>query len=552
MTAYAEAIVAGEFPAGKWHRLACQRHLDDQVRAARGEGRWKWRPELALKIIRFFGLLKHFKGEWGGQPIALERWQQFIIGILFGWVDGSTGLRRFRNAFIELPRGNGKSTMVGGLAVFMTFFDGEPGAEGYTFATKKDQAKIVFTAARQMVLRSRVIREFVQVLRHNLHAPDTESKLEALGANEDTLDGLRPHIAIGDEIHKHANPDLVDVIESGMGTRRQPLLVEITTAGEQMESVYGYHRNISEQVLDGVIELDEWFAFVAAADPEDDWTAEATWRKANPNYGVSVKPDFVAKEAKKALANPNEQPKFRRLYLGQRVDAVDSYLPIGAWDACRDTVSDEELRAAPCYIGVDLSSRIDLTAAVNLWVLPDQRIVIRPKLWLPSEHLEDRRRRDRVPYPQWRDQGLLETTEGSVVDQQVIRRHLVAQREAWDVREIGYDPWNAHELMQQLKDQDELTVTEVRQGFQSMSAATKRFLELVLQGRLAHGGHAVLRWMAANMKVRTDPNENAMPCKKKSRQRIDGIVAAIIALALALRAAPKKGSVYQTRGVHVV
>jgi phage terminase large subunit-like protein len=559
VTDYARSVVSGDLPAGALHRLACERHLRDlETQEAQG---LRWRPELARKVIAFFGLFRHFKGEWGGQPIVLEPWQQFIIGSLFGWVKVSDGLRRFRNAFLELPRGNGKSTIAGGLAVYATFFDNEPGADGFCFATKKDQARVVFQAARQMVMRSSAIREFgVKPYKNNIHHLDTESKLEILGSDSENQDGLRPHFAVADELHRHPTPDMVDIVESGMGPRRQPLLVELTTKGETEESVYGSHYRISEQVLQQVVDIPEWFAFIAAADPEDDWTKVETWRKANPNFGISIKPDFLEKELKKALANPQEQAKFRRLYCGQRAEAASSYFPLlivdqetgqrGGWDVCAGDVPDDVLRDLPCWMGIDLSSKVDITAAVLVWWV-DDLLVIRPRLWLPALNLQEKRRRDRVPYPLWVEQGYLHTTPGNVVDQDVIRAYIVECGEQWDLQEIAYDPWNAGELAKKLKDDDGFKVIECRQGYQTMSEPTKRLLELSLQGKLRHGAHPALRWMASNVKVRKDANGNVAPDKEKSRQRIDGVVGAIIGLWRAMHRQVRKQSRYMRPGARM-
>ncbi len=552
VTAYALEVGRGEILAGKWQRLACERHLNDWVLARQTDSTYEFRTVLAKRAIALFALLKHFKGEWGGQPIRLERFQQFIVGSLTGWLHRSTGLRRFRNAFIELPRGNGKSTLVAGLLLILTFFDNEPGADGFCVATKKDQARIVFRTCRQMVLRSRAIKKLVIVQRHKLMAEDSESTLEPLGANEDTLDGLRPHVAVADEVHKYASPDLIDVIESGMGTRRQPLLIEITTAGEEEESVYGYHRGISDQVLDGVVELPEWFAFVASADPEDDWTTVEAQRKANPCYGVSVKPDFLDKELRKALVDPNQQTKFKRLYLGLRVDAVDGYFPMDAWRACTWRATEDELKGAPCWVGVDLSSRIDLTAVVWLWKLPGDRLVVRAKFWLPKANLEDRRRKDRVPYPEWARAEFLETTDGNVVNQQLIRQYIKDQAAIYKPVETAFDPWNARELMErQLQDEDGLPVIEVGQTFKFLSESTKRLKEYILEGRIDHGDNPVLTWTVSNAKAREDANGNVMLCKKKSRKRIDGAAATVTALnRLLVNQPPATGqSVYETRGL---
>lgn len=547
VTRYALEVVSGQRPAGKWLRRACERHLWDSARAAAGTSAYRWRPELALKAIGLFRLFRHYKGEWGGQPIVLEPWQAFGVGSLFGWVEQDTGLRRFRNAFWELCRGNGKSTIAAGILILLTFFDDEPGAEGYAFATKKDQARIVFRTARQMVLRSPAIREFVTPLRHNLHCEDTESKLEALGADADTLDGLRPQCAVGDELHKQATPDLVEVMESGMGTRRQPLLLTLTTTGESdgLETVYGQHLSISHQVLDGFdadFDIPEWFAFIAGADPTDDWQLETTWEKANPNWGVSIKPAFVRKEFRKALANPAEQPKFRRYYCGQRVQALDAYFSLADWDACPPLPSELELRRCPSWIGIDLSSSIDVTAAVQVWRLAEDEIAVRPMFWLPdglvvegeaaarAQSLSERGGRDRVPYAQWHAEGHLQLTAGTTIDRTVVRRETVAVAQAWAVVAVCYDPWHAGEMTQAMQDEDHLVLVPIAQRFAMLSQPTKDVRDLILKRRVRHDRNPVMRWMVGNARPRFDDRENVMLCKRRSRGRIDGATALVTAM----------------------
>lgn len=526
-TLYALKVVHGEQLTGKWVRLACERHLRDKAAAERGEGRWAWRPELGTRAIGLFGLFRHYKGKLGGQPIVLQLWQKFIVASLFAWVDRETWLRRFRNAFVEMPRGQGKSTLAAGILIILTFFDNENGAEGYSFATKKDQARIVFTTARQMILRSPALRDMITVLRHNLHQEETESKLEALGANEDTMDGLRPHGAVGDEIHKHKTPDQIEVIESGMGTREQPMLFLITTAGEGdgLETAYGQQVSISTQVLEGYANgfvLDEWFAYMASADPEDDWGQESTWIKANPNWGISVNPEFVWKEFRKAIANPAEQPKFRRLYLGQRVQAVDAYFSIADWDACPDLPSDEELRKYPSWIGLDLSSSVDVTAAVQIWKLASDEIAIRPMLWIPEDGLDERRLRDKIPYPTWVSQGWMRTTPGNTIDRGTIRRDVVEIAKEWKVKAVCYDPWHADEMVQAMQDEDHLTLVQVPQRFAMLSEPTKSLQTMILRRRVRHNRNPAMRNHIGNAKTRDDDRENVMLCKKRSRGRIDG------------------------------
>lgn len=541
VTAYARSVVDGVKPAGKWHRRACERHLRDLQRNDWG---WTFKFSLAKRAFEFFSLFRHYKGrEWVGRPIYLEDWQQFIVGSLLGWVDES-GLRRFRNAFIELPRGQGKSTMAGGLLVLLTFFDDEAGAEGYSVATKKDQARITFQAGRQMVLRSSALRDHISVSKYNLHSAATESKMEALGADADTLDGLRPHIVVADEVHKHPSPDLIEVVESGMGTRLQPLLVEITTAGKDDDAgIYAQHYLLSTRILDQVVELDEWFTFIAAADPDDDWTLESTWAKANPNFGISIRPDHMRKECRKALANPPEQAKFRRLYLGQKSQLSEGYFSVDDWKACPPLPEDVELARYPCWVGVDLSSTVDVTAAVIVWRISVDEIAVKPFFWLPTDNLEDRARRDRIPYALYVEQGWLSLTEGNTVDRVALRplfRSMMRERKA---RGLCYDPWHAAEMMQNMKDEDHVRVLPVAQTFQILSQPMKDLQAMILRRRVRHDENPLMTIMVANVVKREDEKSNVMPSKRKSRGRIDGVSATLNVLSQRLTAPIQRGVV---------
>lgn len=531
VTRYAWAVARDGLPAGKWHRLACERHLRDLEVSTRPDSEWIFRPELVERAVGIFSLFRHYKGrEWAGTRIQLEPWQVFIVGSLMAWVSRTTGLRRFRNAFVELPRGQGKSTLAGGLLVLLTFFDGEAGAEGYSFATKKDQAKICFQAARQMVMRSSILKQHITVQTHNLHARATESKLEPLGADADTLDGLRPSVAVADELHKQKSADLLEVIESGMGTREQPMLFGITTAGHDDASLYGQQHLLSSRVLDDTVPIDEWFAFIAAADPDDDWTQEATWKKANPNYGVSVKPDFLKKEAKKALANPAEQAKFRRLYLGQKVQSVGAYFSLDDWRSCPALPADSELRARPCYLGFDLSSTTDITAAVLVWVF-EHELAIRPYFWMPEDTLVDRGHEDRMPYVRWRKDDYLMTTPGRTIDRQIVRRRVAEIAKDWKVKEFCADPWQINQELGPWLVEDGVPVVLVPQRYEKLSFPMKTLQGKILERRVRHDHNPLMAVMVGNTSTKEDDRRNVMPSKRKSRGRIDGVQALINAIA---------------------
>lgn len=553
VTAYAQAVVAGEIPAGQWHRRACARHLFDLEQSQQATWPYVFDARYVADVERFFRLLRHYKGRWAGQPFTLEPWQQFLVGALLGWKHRESGRRRFRHAFIECCRGQGKSTLAAGIALLLAFVDGEPGAEGYCFATKRDQARIVFGAARRMVMMSSTLRRRIRVFQHSLHDEATASFLHPLGADADTLDGLRPHIAVGDEIHRHASPDLIEVIESGMGTRDQPMLFLITTAGEDEapHTAYGQQVAISQQVLTGFdhgFALDEWFAFIAAADPEDDPASELTWRKANPSYGITVDPAFLAKEWRQVEANPYERAKFERYYLGRRVSTIPTYYDVEAWDRAprRDP---EALRGAPCVLGLDLSSTVDLTAAAAVWRLGAEHFAVQVRVWVPEEGLADRARRDRVPYPEWVAQGWLETLPGSAIDYARLREVIRDWARQLGIRALGLDPWHAGEIGQAWHTVDRLPVVEVPQRMPILAPQTVRLQRILQSGAMAHDHSPLVRWMLSNVVVREDERGHVMPVKRRSRGRIDGVQAILTALAVLEQAAE---SVYRGRGAYVL
>lgn len=539
VTVYAEAVAAGALPAGTLHRLACARHLADLAEgAARG---LVFDREAAARAIAFFAKLRHYKGEWAGTRLALQPFQQFLVGSLFGW-RREDGLRRFRHAYNEQPRGQGKSTIAAGVALRLGFFDEEPAAEVYFVATKRDQARISYETARQMVLRVPGLEARIEVKQSHLYQAASASKLEPLGANEDTLDGLRPHGIIADEIHAYRNSGILDVMTTGTGTRRQPLQFEITTAGIGRTGVCWDHHDYTSKVVHGLVQDDRWFGCIIGADPEDDWREEATWRKANPNYGVSVKPDDLAGKALQAQHMPAFEAEFRQKHLGQWVQAAERYIPMAQWDSPANAApfDREALRKQPCIVGLDVSSKFDFTAAVALFKRPDGGYVALPRVWVPEQVVRDSRRA-LVPLEAWRRQGYLHTTPGNVIDQAAIKAYLRQLAEEFDVREIAYDAWNATALAVELHAEG-LPVVEVRQGYRSLSEPTKELAVLVATDRLQHGGHQVLRWMADNLAVDTDPAGNVKPSKPDDRGegKIDAIVALIMAISRAanLKARP--------------
>lgn len=523
---YAEAVLAGKIVAGPHVRKAAERHLGDLDRCR--ERGLSFDRDLAAHALDFFGFLHHSKGEWAGERFQLAPWQAFIVGSLFGWRRADR-LRRFRTGYVEVGRKNGKSTMAAGVGTYLFIGDGEPGAEVYTASTKRDQSRIVHGEAIRMVRASPELAPHVSVFKDNLSILGTASKYEPLGADADTLDGLNVHGAIVDEIHAHRRRDLWDVLETATKARRQPMMLGITTAGFDRTSICRELHEYSQRVVDGALEDDSWFAYVASLDEADDWQDESAWAKPNPNLGVSVKLDQLQESARKARESLAYRNTFLRLHLNQWTEQHTAWIPPEVWDANAEPVEADSLAARECWAGLDLSTTTDLSALVLVFPLDDGTHKLLPFFWVPEETLAERARRDRVPYQAWVREGLIEATEGNVVDYDVIRARILELAERYDIREIAIDRWNAAQLTTQLMG-DGHTVVPFGQGYRDLSPASKEFEKLVLGRRLDHGGNPVLRWMAANVAVKQDAAGNIKPDKGQSTDRIDGIVAAIMAV----------------------
>jgi phage terminase large subunit-like protein len=530
---YAAKVISGKVPAGKYHRLACVRHQQDRSRE--GTRAFPYRLDLTRvrRFVRFAEQLRHYKGQWAGSFIRLQPYQVFRLGSVFGWIHRDTGLRRFRTAYNEIPRKNGKSLEAAIVALYVAFFDGEPGAEGYCIATKRDQAKIVFHDCQHLVLSSG-LRARITVLTANLHRTDTASKLEPLGADHDSTDGLNPNLVVADELHAYKDRALLDVMETATGARRQPLNFQITTAGSDILSPCGDQHDYACKILDRVVEDETFFAFIAHADREDDWLAPATWRKANPNYGVSVLPDDLTTLATKAGHMPAAAAAFQQKRLNLWVNTEAPWLSIDGWRRGQTTWTADAMRGEACYVGIDLSSKIDLTAVVFAFpptpTRTSWRLLVR--CLTPADTLEERAHRDRAPYAQWIARGELDTTPGNRIDQDAVCDLVTAGAKVFHVQQIGIDPWNAGNLANDLTAAG-LAVVEVAQTVAQLSGPAKEFEADVLDGLVDAGGNELMLWCVSNVVVQRDKADNLFPTKRKSRGRIDPVIAALLARKLA-------------------
>jgi phage terminase large subunit-like protein len=473
--------------------------------------------------------LRHWEGEWEGQPFHLLDWQRQVIRDLFGW-KRSDGIRRYRFAYIEVPKGNGKSPLGAAIALLLLFWDGEPGAQVYSAAGDKGQAGIVFRDAANMVEQSDDLAVASITLKNRIVYPAQRAFYEVLSADAPTKHGLRPHGIVFDELHVQPNRDLFDTLRRGMKKRRQPLFVSITTAGLFDEDSLCWNEHCyAKAVLEGEIRDDAYYAVIYAADPEDDWTSDETLAKANPSLGVTVKLQDLRDDCQRALNNPVEQANFKQLHLNVWGQAAQGGIDLYAWRRCIAEPTIDP--GAVCFGGLDLSSKLDLTAFVLLFPHDDGSYSVLRRFWIPQENLEDRKRRDVFDYPRYVADGLITATPGNIVDQEAIRAEIVALSQQYSIQEIGFDSWNATWISSKLQDEDGIAVVEMRQGFRTLSEPSKGLVGLVKDGKLRHGRDPVLTWCAGNTVFRRDPNDNWAPVKdKKGRKRIDGIVALIMAL----------------------
>ncbi len=479
----------------------------------------------------------------------LSPWQKFIVGSLFGW-KGPDGYRRYRKAYVEQGKGNGKSPLAAGIGLFGLVADGEAGAEIYSAAVTRDQAGILFIDAKRMVEASPVLSSRVEVNVGNLAVLSTNSFFRPVSSEARSLDGKRVHMALIDELHEHPTAMVVEKMQAGTKGRRQPLIFEITNSGYDRNSVCWQHHDYSVKVLEGIIPDDGWFAYVCQLDEGDDWQDEAVWRKANPNLDVSITRKYLREQVREAQGMPAKQNIVKRLNFCIWTEQANRWLDMARWDACDAAVDPEELVGKPCFAGLDLSTTTDITALVLAFPDDEGNIAVLPRFWVPGDNIRQRVERDRVPYDQWVDQGLIEATEGNVVDYDVIRERIRELGERYDIRQIAIDRWNATQITTQLMG-DGFDMVPWGQGFASMSAPTKELEKLVLGKQIRHGGHPVLRWMASNVAVAQDAAGNIKPAKDKSTERIDGIVALVMAIGLIIRQ-DNGPSVYEERGIVVL
>lgn len=546
-TDYALAVTAGEIVAGPWVRKACARHLRDLVEGPKRG--LVWRADLAARAYRFFAGLRLPDGEHAGQPFYLSLWQCFIIGSVFGWI-AADGYRRFRTAYNEIGKGNGKTPMAAGVGNFMLVADGELGAEVYSAAVSRDQAGIGFRDAKAFAEATPALRRRLIINEHNIAYPKTHSFFRPLSAEGKTLDGKRVHCAVIDEVHEHSTGIVIDKLRAGTKGRRQALIFEITNSGSDRESICYQHHEYSQRVLNGDVEDDSWFAYVCALDDGDDWMNDrGCWIKANPNLGISIHEKYLEEQVHEARGMPAKQNLVARLNFCVWTDAQSAWLSRERWDAVQVEPAREPLRGKVCYVGLDLSSHLDLTACA--FFVPDGKGGgdAFMEYWSPEQGMAERELADRVPYRRWAKDGFLRTPPGASVDYGFVARDLVQLAGEHPPAAVAFDRWGMKRLAREL-DQHEvqywfdtgkedakgrgLRFVPFGQGFKSMSPAVDAIESMIVNQKIRIHRNPVLTWNASSVVLVSEDAGLRKFTKRRAHGRIDGIVALAMAVSLAM------------------
>lgn len=557
-------------PIGKLERLCYERHERDLALSLRPEGHpkgFRFDPEEGERIVIFLErYCRHSKGEWAGQPIILAEWQKRALRIAFGWLrpDGS---RRFRELWFEIARKNGKTLLAAGIGLYLLVADDEPGAEVYVTATTKKQALICHKAARQMVQASPALAKRIKVPKAesaNLVYKKLGGKMEILSSDWGSQDGLNPSGDIRDEVHEWKAEELAAKLDTAVGARRQPLTVKITTAGVYDPEAIGWKdHDYATQILEGTLEDDEVFAFIAAIDEGDDWAdtvcraaspdhshPSCVLRKANPNLGVSPKIEFLNGEIEQALRRADKVNDVLRYYENRWTQQVERWLDVDRWletERRGPPLTEQELEGLPCVGGLDLADKIDMCAFVLIFQREGGRLDLVCRFWLPRERAMEQAKLGRKHLLDWMNQGWITGTDGDVVDHQFIRREINELRDRFAIGEIGYDPAKATQMATWLRDEDGFSAVEVIQGTRSLTEPSQWLEAAVIERKVRATGkpggpNPVMRWMVGNVAKHTDAGGRIRPDRIKSKGKIDGISALVTGMSRLVQTTEAKGS----------
>ena len=552
---YAYQIQFGEIPAGKLIKLAVKRFFADIKRSEETDWPYRLDYEKANRAIQFVRMMPHIKGPEAGQPLELAGWQKWIYLQTFGWVRKDTGNRRFRKVYTEIPRGNGKSTMVAPAALYMLAADGEGGAEVYSAGVVRDQARIVFGAAQAMARKRKAFlkRAGVEIFAHSIAQDETNSVFQPLSSDARTLDGLNVHFAVLDELAQHKRREVHDVIETALGKRLQPLLWLITTAGPDQSGIGFEVHSYGKKVAEGSVQDDSFLSVIYNIDPEDDWTQPESWRKANPNWQISVRSDSIEQLANRAIQVPSFQNAFRIKHLNQWVNAAEAWVDSIVWSKQAVPADEEDFLGEECMIGLDLAAKVDIAAAVKVFRRPytgdigkhKWQYTIIPKFYLPEGAVKASRN---ASYEGWAIGNHIVVTPGDAIDFGYIQEDLREDCQRFNVVEIPFDPWQATQMAQNLMAEG-IPMVEFPATVRNFSEPMKEFEALLRQSLLFHSNSPVMNWMVGNVTAIEDRKGNIFPRKQANNEaaKIDGVVAGIMALArwMFKDMTPTKGSILE-------
>ncbi len=553
---YARDVASGKIDVCEFVILACKRHLSDLKKQKESNFPYKFDKNIAEKACSFAEMLPFVKGKWSGSTIILEPWEAWILTCIFGWVKKKNGLRRYREAVLEIPRKNGKSVLAAIIGLIMLILDGEPGAEIYTAATSEVQAYEVFRPAWEMVRKTLALKNYFGINLAgteknpgNIYCDKTEGRMETVIGKPG--DGASPHCWIMDEMHEAKTSDSYDTGKTGMGSREQPLMLVVSTSGTNTSYPFFQIIKQSEKILRGEIERPDLFTVIYTIDNDDDWTDFNVWKKANPNYGVSIFPDYLKSQHKIALQDARKQNILKCKHLNLWSNAGQAFFNMVDFQKSADPLlSINDFYGKPCFAGLDLASKKDL-AALMLVFRRDEKYYMFSKYYIPGERTHGE---DLAHYAGWVHQGYITATPGARIDFEYIKKDILQIAKNHDLTgvengggEICNDPWNAQQLVTELMDEG-ISVVEISQTVNMLSEPMKELDALIGNGQLIHDGNPVTYWCFANTMARIDKKDNVFPFKEGEENKIDGAVAAINAFCRAMRAENTK-SVYEERGI---
>lgn len=541
MTQYARNVVEGRIVAGRLVRLAGERHLRD-LRTLPSRG-YRFSPEHADHVLEFFPryLRLYDAGEKSGQPFQLGPAWVFIIGSLFGW-QGPDGFRRFRTGYIEMGKGNAKTPALAGLGLYGITCDNEPGAQVFAAATTREQAKVLYEDAKSMAEVSPELLDELIVGENNIAHPASRSFLRPVSSEGRSLDAKRVHFALVDELHEHPDAIVVNKLRAGTKARRQPLVLEITNSGWDRTSICWQHHEASERILEQLVEDESWFGYICQLDPCepcrdegyrqpkegceacDDYRDEAVWPKVAPNLDISLPRKYLHAQVKESIDLPATRDLILRLNFCMWTSSHLSWIPADRWRSCSDVIPDADLVGVPCFGGLDLGQNDDISAFMLWFELPDGRIAVRGRYWLPEAIMLSRPKR---PYEVWRRAGLLVLTEGDSTDQDLVEREVAAACHRWGVRQLAYDKRFAEQMRLHFEGEG-IVCVDTPQGYQLNEAITK-ISGLVKKRQLCHGGDPVLAWAVANVVLRRGQRQEVRLDKDRSGDKIDPVAALAMA-----------------------